>query len=157
MKLQRNRLFVVECALCAASLLAPLGASAWECQGVLIRQSGPSQAAPGAELTYDIEVINADSGDACNLPGARITDYLPRRVQFLAAQPTPLEVINLPVGKVMWPPQDLKPSGGQARFQVRIAASEPAGRIITNTVCVEHDKIGRVCQDLDTFITKARP
>jgi len=139
--------------LSLALLLVPLSATAWECQGVLIRQNGPSQAAPGTELTYDIQVIN---GDTCDLSGARITDYLPRRVQYLSAQPTPLEVIHLPVSKIMWPPLDLQSSGGEAHFQVKLLAGEPAGRVITNTVCVEHEKIGRVCQDLDTFLTKAR-
>ena len=118
-----------------------------------------SQAEAGAELTYEIRIFNAnaEAGDRCDLAGARVTNFLPRRVQFRSATPTPLEVIHLPVGKVMWPPVDLRPSGGEARFQVKIVPNEPAGRIITNTVCIEHDKIGRICGDLDTFITPARP
>lgn len=133
-----------------------------KCQAVFILLSGPTSASYGDVLRYRIEIRNEG---ACQISDALVTDYLPRESVFISASPEPnkkpsqvmtgigaQDEPTVPVQKVVWENVSLGMNDVGDVFEVAISPGRVSGRVITNSACIEHPKIGRRCDTLDTYI-----
>ncbi|MCM2277874.1 MAG: hypothetical protein NDJ89_07330 [Oligoflexia bacterium] len=167
--------------LLSVFLLAPataLSASAERaeapCEGILIHQDGPFTAAPGETAVYSIRIANVGP---CAMEGVSLIDYIPRRTSYLEALPPPASAGPAPlptnpprgrlspadtatlapeplaVERVEWSPIALKPGSAEAeRYVLKVRIEGPGSRTITNTACLEHERIGRICDVFDTYV-----
>ncbi|OFZ17950.1 MAG: hypothetical protein A2X94_08635 [Bdellovibrionales bacterium GWB1_55_8] len=129
------------------------------CQGVFLRQHGPTSVSPDQILSYKIQVVNEG---ACNLEGVQVTDYIPRRTVYREGQPTPSQVpvnsqeprSHLPVHQVVWKDVSLPANGSTASFEVKVMVLPPGKRTITDTSCVEHPNLVRTCNTIDLWVNE---
>ena len=127
------------------------------CDGIFLRQLGPTSVSADQILSYKIQVVNEG---ACNLEGVQVTDYLPRRTLYREGQPTPSQVPSdrpaprdhLPVHQVQWMGVHPPPRGGSAVFEVKVLVLSPGKRPITDTACLEHPSSVRICNTIDFWV-----
>lgn len=126
---------------------------AWECKGIFARQSGPSAIPENSIARYQIRLTN--EGD-CALDDGTLTDYIPRRSIYRAADPQPNQEPEsggrLPVQQILWKEIDLAPAGDEILFTVEMEIQGPSGRTATNTACFEHPRAGRICSEFETYV-----
>lgn len=123
--------------------------SATPCRAPQVTLTGPDLASQGQDLSYTITLKNPGS---CDLSGLTLTDFLPRETQFVSSTPPSTPTSGGYPPKILhteWDLVDL-PASSQKTFQVQIQSASPAGRTITNTVCIERDDVGRICAYADT-------
>jgi uncharacterized repeat protein (TIGR01451 family) len=132
-----------------------LSAPAEDCRAVFIRLDGPTAAKLGEIVRYRIRVRNEGN---CQIKDALVTDFIPRESRYVSAQPVPTtepkgdSEPRLPVPKVEWKGVPITSSEGGDSFEVKVAIIGTGGRVITNTACVEHAKLGRLCDTFDTYV-----
>lgn len=134
----------------------------WQCNGVLVRIIGPLTVAVGAKIDYQIQITNNGS---CNLTSAQLKDYLPRSTIYISATPVPAihpdapsflefeSVSTPPINQIQWNDLHMTASDFSATYEAILEVQATAGSTITNTACVEHPQTGRICDELDTYVT----
>ncbi|MCM2322289.1 MAG: DUF11 domain-containing protein [Oligoflexia bacterium] len=151
---------------CSVALAASGAASADSsrpeelCDGVLLHQNGPLAVTTGEVAVYEIRVTNAGP---CQIDDAVLTDFVPRRATFVEAippatvGPAPIPThtpgIQLPVERVEWPKIALRPGeSSEEKFLLKVRIEGTGRRVMTNTACLEHEFIGRLCDSFDTYV-----
>lgn len=127
-----------------------------ECDGIRINQRSKPAVLSGPEQSFKFIIENIGK---CTLAGATITDYLPVETRLRSAEPHPFSrhaadaILEhpepQPVEKVRWKDVDLGSGSSTVEYTVTVEIYPVPGLVYTNTVCFEHPKTGRICDDLD--------
>ena len=119
-----------------------------QCSGIQIHQKTRPHPSSSSILNFRFTIVNSSN---CFLSGAVVTDYLPIGSSLHEVEPHPLLVLPdpFPVDKVKWKDVDLNSGTSSTEFSINLELSPTPGQIHTNTVCFEHPKTGRVCDEMD--------